>query len=60
MSQPLQEGYQALADWLGELGKALSQNRPAADGGAPLLRDLDCAVINMVQATRDRRGLCRG
>ncbi len=33
----IKAGYQALADWMGELGKPMPQNRPAADGGAPLV-----------------------
>ena len=53
----IQAGYQALAHWMDELDKPMPQNRPAADGGAALLRDLDCAVINMVHATRREGGL---
>lgn len=53
----IQAGYQALRDWTTELGKPMPLNQPVADGGATLLRELDCAVIDMVHATRVRCGL---
>lgn len=53
----IQAGYRALCESMTGLGRPMPRNRPAAGGGATLLRELDCAVINMVHTTRVRYGL---
>lgn len=55
--QTLRDGYDALTRTLRSTGDALPINRPFHSSGEPLLRDLDCAVINAVHALRRKEGL---
>ena len=56
--QLLPPAFEALHVWLEELGKAIPQNRARSfDGEEDLvLRDLDCAVIEMVHTLRMKSG----